>query len=51
MKSSSCDASTDGIAIMDVDGVTFLMKRLEDVNVVKTTNFGSSFALEIGRCG
>ena len=40
MKSSSCGASTDGITIMDMDGVTFLRKRLEDINVVKTMNFG-----------
>ena len=46
-KSSSCGASTDGTAAMDVDGVTFVAKRLEDVDVVKTTCCGSSFALEI----
>ena len=47
MKSSSCDASTDGTAAMDVDDVMFLEKRLEGVKVMKTTNYGSSFALEI----
>ena len=41
----------DGTTVMDVDGVTFLTKQLEDVNVMKTTNFGSSFALGIGCCG
>ena len=45
MKGSSCSASTEGTAAMDVDGVTFLAKRLEDVNVMKTTCCGSSFAL------
>ena len=44
MKSNSCDASMDGTAAMDVDGVTFLAKRLEDVDVMKTTNYGSFFA-------
>ena len=51
MKNSSCGASSDGTTIMDMDGVTFLRKRLEDINVVKTMNFGSSFVLEIGSCG
>ena len=46
MKSSSCGASTDGTAAMVMDGVTFLVERLEDVDVMKTTNYRSSFALE-----
>ena len=41
---SSCGASMDGTVAMDVDDVTFLVKRLEGVNVMKTTNYGSSFA-------
>ena len=51
MKSSSSGASMDGTATMDVNGVTFLMRQLEGVNVMKTTNYGSSFALEIGYYG
>ena len=51
MKSSSCGASTDGMAVMVVDSITFLAKRLKDVDVMKTTNYGLSFALEIGCCG
>ena len=51
MKNGSCGTSLDGTAAMDVDDVTFLVKRLEDINVMKTTNYGSSFALEIGCYG
>ena len=36
MKSSSCGASMDGIAEMDVDDITFLAKRLEDEGEKKT---------------
>ena len=51
MKSSSCGASTDGTAVMDMDSVTFLVKQLEDVDAVKTTCCGWSFALELSCCG
>ena len=44
-------ASTDGTVAMNIDGVMFLMKRLEDVDVMKTTNYGSSFVLEKSFCG
>ena len=29
----------------------FLVRQLDDVAKMKTTNYGSSFALEIGCCG
>ena len=51
MKSSSSRTSIDGIATMDVDGVTFLVRWLEDVDVMKTTSYGSFFELGIGCCG
>ena len=38
LKGSSCGTSMDGTTAMDVDGVTFLAKRLEDVDVMKTTS-------------
>ena len=44
MKSSSCGVFTDGTVAMEVDSVAFLAKQLEDVDVMKTTNYGSSFA-------
>ena len=37
LKGSSYGVSTDGTAAMDVDGVTFLAKQLEDVDATKTT--------------
>ena len=48
---SSCGASADGIVVMDVDGVTFLMKRLEDVDAMKKKCCGLSFVLELSYCG
>ena len=42
-----------GTTIKDVDGITFLAKRLmdEDVDATKTMCCGSSFMLEISYCG
>ena len=51
MKCSSCGASMDGTTAMDVDGITFLAKPVEDVEAMKTACCGSSFALEISCCG
>ena len=47
LRGSFCGTSLDGTATMDMDGVTFLVKRLKDVDVTKTTCCGSSFVLEI----
>ena len=51
LKGSSSGASTDGTTAMDVDDVTFLLKRLEDVDATKTVCCGSSFVLEISCYG
>ena len=34
LKGNSCGASMDGTTVMDMDGVTFLVKQLEDVDAV-----------------
>ena len=42
-KCSSCSASTGGMAAMDVDGITFLTKRIGDEDVMEMDVLGSSF--------
>ena len=47
-KCSSCSASMEGTTVMDMDGVAFFVKQLEDEGVMKTNVLRIVLSLE--RC-